>query len=101
LDDFGTGYCSLGHFERLPIDIIKIDRRFVSTLTFQTARSSLAAVIVGMCRALEVECVAEGVETVEQEQALRLLGCTLAQGYLFGRPVPLAQFTQQYLGGPS
>jgi predicted signal transduction protein with EAL and GGDEF domain len=96
LDDFGTGYCSLGHFERLPIDIIKIDRRFISPLNLRTARSSLAAVIIGMSQALEVDCVAEGVETTEQEEALRLLGCTLGQGYLFGRPVPFAQFEKQH-----
>lgn len=97
LDDFGTGYSSLGHFDRLPIDTLKIDRAFVSPLDMQNADSSLAAVMIGMARALKVDCVAEGIETREQEQALRHLGCGIGQGYLFGRPLPIQDFNDAYL----
>ncbi len=92
LDDFGTGYSSLGSFDEFPIDTLKIDRSFVTPLTVATARESLAAVIVAMTQTLRVGCVAEGVETEEQLQALRSLGCRMAQGYHLGKPAEIDAF---------
>ncbi len=96
LDDFGTGYSSLGNFGDFPIDTLKIDRSFVTPLTVATARESLAAVILAMTQTLRVGCVAEGVETEEQRQALRFLGCEVAQGYLFGKPAEIDGFDSTF-----
>lgn len=96
LDDFGTGYSSLSYFSQLPIDTLKIDKSFVRGLDIRTARDSLAAIIVGMAGALGVDCVAEGIETEEQKQALQFLGCTIGQGFLFSRPLAMDAFDAQY-----
>lgn len=82
LDDFGTGFSSLSYLSRLPVDTIKIDRSFVCKLGEPGVRKIVSA-ILGMCDTLEVECIAEGVETVEECLALRTLGCDIAQGHLF------------------
>jgi predicted signal transduction protein with EAL and GGDEF domain/response regulator RpfG family c-di-GMP phosphodiesterase len=97
LDDFGTGYSSLGHFNVLPVDTLKIDRCFVTPLEVRSAQRSLAAIVLSMTQTLKVGCVAEGIETDEQLQALMLLGCETGQGYLFGRPVPMEDFESQFL----
>jgi diguanylate cyclase (GGDEF)-like protein/PAS domain S-box-containing protein len=81
LDDFGTGFSSLGHLRDLPLRAVKIDRSFVSDTAIVSAIASLAA-------ALGLDAVAEGVETPAQAEALRALGCPLAQGFLFGAPGP-------------
>lgn len=86
MDDFGTGYSSLSHLQRFPIDVLKIDRSFVATVTEPTGAKVIEAVL-GLCSALGIESVAEGVETEEQRQALLDLGCTRAQGWLFARPM--------------
>mgnify|MGYP003850927001 CR=1 FL=1 len=99
LDDFGTGYSSLGQFQRLPIDILKIDRSFVASLEIPTARHSLAAIVIAMTEALDVECVAEGIETNEQKQALLFLGCTVGQGFLFGPSLPIEDFDRNIVWG--
>jgi len=91
LDDFGTGYASLKHLRRVPVDRIKIDRSFVAGIGGGGADDGTLAIvraIVGLGRGLGKIVVAEGVETEEQAQQLRRLGCDLAQGYLFGRPAP-------------
>ncbi len=97
LDDFGTGYSSLAHIDCLPVDVLKIDRAFISTLTVPNARHSLAAVILSMSQALGMNCVAEGVETAEQMQALRFLGCPVGQGFYWGRPVTAERFEATYM----
>lgn len=89
LDDFGTGFSSLSYLNRLPIDKIKVDRSFVQNLA-DPGVSKVVAAIVGMCDTLEVECIIEGVETPEQCRDLLNLGCTRAQGYLFGQPMAAA-----------
>lgn len=96
LDDFGTGYSSLSQFDELPVDTLKIDRSFVSGLDTASARESLAATIVAMTTTLKVDCVAEGIETEEQKQALLFLGCRIGQGYLLGRPMPAETFDAQF-----
>jgi EAL domain-containing protein (putative c-di-GMP-specific phosphodiesterase class I) len=94
IDDFGTGYSSLSYLQRFPVDLLKIDRAFVSTLASDAASTgdngSLAATIVSLAKTLRLRAVAEGVETEEQAAALAALGCELAQGYLFARPADAA-----------
>ena len=87
VDDFGTGYSSLGHLQSLPIDCLKIDRVFVNEIK-PGERGMLAEAIVGLSHKLRVTSVAEGVETPEQAEFLRSLGCTVAQGYLYAPPLP-------------
>ncbi len=86
IDDFGTGYSSLSYLRRLPVDIVKIDRSFVTDLARGGAATTLVASILELARSLSLEVVAEGVETPVQQAALTDLGCSFAQGYLFGRP---------------
>jgi diguanylate cyclase (GGDEF)-like protein/PAS domain S-box-containing protein len=87
LDDFGTGYSSLTYVRRFPIDTLKIDRSFVDGIVGSTEDEAIVTAVLSMGRALGVHVVAEGVETEEQAARLRTLGCKLAQGYLFSRPV--------------
>ena len=90
IDDFGTGYASLSYLRRLPADIVKIDRSFVQDLGSGGRSTTLVASIIELARSLELEVVAEGVETEEQHAVLGRLACSHAQGYLFGRPRPAA-----------
>jgi EAL domain-containing protein (putative c-di-GMP-specific phosphodiesterase class I) len=91
MDDFGTGYSSLAYLHALPIDVLKIDRSFVSVLGEAGGRAErLVQSIVALGRSLELEVIAEGVETAAQRTALERLGCELAQGYHFSEAVPLA-----------
>ena len=87
IDDFGTGYSSLSYLEQFPIDILKIDRSFVSGPRHGAARSVLAQVIVDLGRTLNLAVVAEGIETEDQAAWVRSLGCAYGQGYLFARPL--------------
>ncbi|WP_041794206.1 bifunctional diguanylate cyclase/phosphodiesterase [Pararhodospirillum photometricum] len=98
LDDFGTGRASLSLLERLPVTAVKIDRTFVASLTVAGASRSLVATALAMARGLGLGVVAEGVETVEQHQALAALGCEVAQGFLYGAAVPVAEF-ERLVGG--
>lgn len=86
IDDFGTGFSSLSHLQKLQVDRLKIDRSFVAEIT-DTAPGSIAEMIVQLGRNLGLTVVAEGVEDERQAQTLRQLGCPLAQGYLFARPL--------------
>ena len=88
VDDFGTGYSSLSMLQQLPITHVKIDRSFVSDLDTNSNNVTLARTIIAMSHALGLKVVAEGVETTGQAAILRDLGCDMAQGYLFSRPVP-------------
>jgi diguanylate cyclase (GGDEF)-like protein len=86
IDDFGTGYSSLAQVRRFPIDVLKIDRAFVSDLGNGAEATAIVATVVQLARALHLEVVAEGVETPEQRDHLVALGCGLAQGYYWNRP---------------
>jgi len=86
LDDFGTGYSSLSYLQRMPIDAVKLDRSFVSDLTTDSATVSMVRSVLAMAEALNLRVVTEGVETEQQLQILKDLGCDEAQGYLLGRP---------------
>ncbi len=88
IDDFGTGYSSLDHLREMPADILKIDRSFVAGMAANSPDSALVAAAIAMGRALDMQVVAEGIETAEQVTDLRELACPLGQGYLFARPLP-------------
>lgn len=91
LDDFGTGYSSLSYLSQLPIDVLKIDYGFTSKLPHDQRTVSLVKAIIVLAHSLDVSVIAEGVETAEQSELLRQLGCDAIQGYLIGRPVPADQ----------
>jgi PAS domain S-box-containing protein len=98
IDDFGTGYSSLNYLVRLPVDFVKIDRSFVSTLTQSPEIVALVNHMITLSHSLSLKVVAEGVEEEEQAKLLRLLRCDQLQGYLFGRPMPASQFARDVLG---
>jgi len=89
IDDFGTGHSSLSYLTRMPFDVFKIDQSFVRDMEKDEHARIVVETILAMAKALKLKTVAEGVETTEQYKALCDLGATLAQGYLFGRPMPL------------
>jgi len=95
MDDFGTGYSSLSSLSRFPIDILKMDRSFLSP---EHAESGLAAAIIALGNTLGLEVVAEGIELPAQVASLRELGCELGQGFLFAEPMT-HQVLADYLGG--
>ena len=92
IDDFGTGYSSLLYLKRLPADELKIDRGFVHNLEHDADDRAIVSAIVALGRTLDLEIVAEGVETVAQQTFLTDLGCDFLQGFLFGEPMPAPQF---------
>ena len=91
IDDFGTGYSSLGLLSKLPVDLLKIDRSFISGLPEDPASGTLVSSIIGLASAFNLIAVAEGVETEEQLDLLRKLRCNHSQGFLHSRPVPVEQ----------
>jgi diguanylate cyclase (GGDEF)-like protein/PAS domain S-box-containing protein len=91
LDDFGTGYSSLSYLRMFPFDKIKIDRSFVVEIATRSDCAAIVTAIIGLARCLDMVTTAEGVETVEQFELLRIAGCGQVQGYLFGRPAPISQ----------
>jgi len=94
LDDFGVGYSSLGYLKRFKLDVLKIDRSFISGLPGDPDSVAIARLIVAMAKTLHLETTAEGVETVDQAMFLEGLGCDTLQGYLFSRPVPAAELSR-------
>jgi len=98
IDDFGTGYSSLNYLAQLPVQTIKIDQSFVAQLSDPDATSKVVEAIIALGKALELEVVAEGVETDEQYAIVRRLGCDLVQGYFIARPMPAGQL-RTWCGG--
>ncbi len=97
VDDFGSGYSSLNYLKRLPVDVLKIDRSFIQDIETDPSDSAIVSGIVGLAQNLEMKTVAEGVETEEQREILRALGCDSFQGYLVAKPLPAADFEAQFL----
>lgn len=96
LDNFGTGYSSLGHLDRFEVDAIKVDRSLVARMGEQRRVMAILDGIVRLGLAMDVDVVAEGVETEDQLHTLRALGCTAVQGYLLGRPMPAAELALRF-----
>jgi diguanylate cyclase (GGDEF)-like protein len=92
MDDFGTGQSSLSYLTRLPLDQVKIDQSFVRNIGIKPSDGMIVQTIIGMAKNLGLEVIAEGVETSSQQEFLANHGCSLYQGYLFGKPCPLADF---------
>ncbi len=94
LDDFGTGYSSLSYLINLPLNKLKLDRSFISALSKDKSNEAISKAIITLAHNLDLKVVAEGVETIEQLELLRLLKCDEVQGYLFCRPVPHEEITR-------
>jgi EAL domain-containing protein (putative c-di-GMP-specific phosphodiesterase class I) len=94
MDDFGTGYSSLSYLQAFPFDKIKIDQGFIANLDHNPQSAAIIRAVIGLGHGLRLPVVAEGVETKEQLAFLRQEDCNEVQGYLFGRPAPIAQYAR-------
>jgi diguanylate cyclase (GGDEF)-like protein len=101
VDDFGTGYSSLSYLHRFPIDIVKVDKGFISDLAHPAGRSPVATAVVAMASALGLTTSAEGIETPIQLEAVRTMGCRWGQGFFFAQALAPAEFTDLLRRGPS
>jgi EAL domain-containing protein (putative c-di-GMP-specific phosphodiesterase class I) len=97
IDDFGTGYSSLSYLRRLPVDALKIDRSFIAELATSGSSLPLIQTIIVLAHNMGLTVVAEGVETREQLNILRSLGCDKVPGHLFGEPMPAAAVEEHLL----
>jgi diguanylate cyclase (GGDEF)-like protein len=94
LDDFGTGYSSLSYLRKFPFDKIKVDQSFVREMTTRDDCSAIVFAVTALAKALRMTTTAEGVETIEQFEQLRIAGCTEVQGYLFSKPKPASEVAE-------
>lgn len=99
LDDFGTGYSSLSYLHRLPLDYLKMDRSFVSTIDHNKKIQSISEAVIYLSHKLKLKVVAEGIETAKHEGILKSMNCDFAQGYLFSKPIDRESFERKYFGG--
>ena len=91
IDDFGTGYSSMNYLSRLPFDLLKIDRSFIAASTNSKEDATIVNTVIALAHSLDMQVIAEGVETTEQLRLLHQAGCNLIQGYLCGKPQPLVE----------
>ncbi|WP_157896853.1 putative bifunctional diguanylate cyclase/phosphodiesterase [Acidovorax carolinensis] len=101
IDDFGTGYSCLSRVSALPLDTIKIDRAFIIELGRSPGAGAVVQTLISMAHKLGMNTIAEGVETQQQAEVLQRLGCTLAQGYLYAKPLPASEFISFAKGAPA
>ncbi len=94
IDDFGTGYSALSYLKKLPIDTIKIDESFIRDITTDPDDAAITTAIIAMAKSLNLEIIAEGVESIQQLEFLRSIGCHLIQGYISGKPAPANEITK-------
>ena len=87
MDDFGTGYSNLAYLQKLPIDVLKIDRSFITDMLGNSESQAIVSTILSLASALGMKTTAEGIETEQLSNALRNLGCTVGQGYYYARPL--------------
>lgn len=99
IDDFGTGYSSLNMLKNLPVDVLKIDREFLSGAEENQRACDIIAHVISLAVALNMKTISEGIETEEQAQLLTKLGCNMAQGFYFAKPVPVEEFEKRAYGG--
>ncbi len=100
MDDFGTGYCSLSYLHTFPLDVMKVDRSFISRMSENGTAAEIVRTIVALAHNLGLKVVAEGVETAEDMQLLSALGCEYGQGYLFSKPLPAESVEQMLASSP-
>ncbi|MBX3288698.1 MAG: EAL domain-containing protein [Acidobacteria bacterium] len=98
IDDFGTGYSSLSYLHRFPIDTLKIDRSFVNTMEEGSENGEIVRIILALARALKLDVIAEGIESIHEFHQLRILGCEYGQGYMFSRPLQAKDIERMILG---
>jgi len=91
LDDFGTGYASLSHLTQFPVDLLKIDRSFVDQIGTKSDAEAISSIVINLGHCLGLEVIAEGIETIQQQDHLIAMGCDTGQGYLYARAMPAAQ----------
>jgi EAL domain-containing protein (putative c-di-GMP-specific phosphodiesterase class I) len=96
MDDFGTGYSSFGYLRSFPFDKIKIDQSFIKDLPSNQGSAAIVRAVTGLASSLDMTTTAEGVETLEQLEWVRTLGCTAMQGYLFSKPVPAEKLDELF-----
>lgn len=94
IDDFGTGYSSLSYLHRFPIDLLKVDRSFVGAMEENSENGEIVRTVIALAKALGLKVVAEGIESIHQFHQLRILGCEYGQGYLFSKPLPVADISR-------
>jgi diguanylate cyclase (GGDEF)-like protein/PAS domain S-box-containing protein len=96
-DDFGTGYASLSSLQRYPLTTLKIDKGFVRDLLTKPTDAAITRALITLSRDMGLTTIAEGIETVEQEQILRAMGCVAGQGYLYGKPMPASDLAKMFM----